>query len=261
VSCFESLHYRSAFPFITSLELHAIALALATWRTPHQAAASTERPEPAAYDVQAESSLPPEARDSPSVQTLRGSSNATHAGASVPHPKANAPPGLPPPTAARASEVMTQSSVTEETKVERFVTGMAPTYAGGVTQPGATSDVAVHDEDARAWGMAGGAGTGGGGGWGDRSRPASLGGDKEWHCPFPQEADAVHLDHAIVRVGAEVDARGRALRVVVIDDPGYGFAREAIPCAMAERYVPALDKNGVATRGRTRPFRVVFDRW
>jgi hypothetical protein len=120
----------------------------------------------------------------------------------------SAPPGPPPPMAARASEILSQTNAALATNLDAFVTGKAPNYAGGVTQSGAKSESAVYDETAREWGVVGGAGTGGGGGWGDRSRPASLGGNKEWHCPFPQEANPGEIDHAIVRVGAEVDRDG-----------------------------------------------------
>jgi hypothetical protein len=46
----------------------------------------------------------------------------------------------------------------------------------------------------------------------------------------------------------------------VLADPGNGFGREARRCAMAKRYAAALDRDGGAIAGTTRPFRVHFSR-
>jgi hypothetical protein len=63
-------------------------------------------------------------------------------------------------------------------------------------------------------------------------------------------------------VEVKVKTDGHAAGVRVVDDPaGHGFAREAIPCAMAELYQAALDRRGQATRGWSQPFRVIFSRW
>lgn len=94
----------------------------------------------------------------------------------------------------------------------------------------------------------------------DRSRPAALthGESWSWSCPWPAEADAI--DDAVAIVQITVDPAGRASRVDVVADPGYGFGREARRCALREIYAPALDREGRVVTGTTKPFRVRFAR-
>ena len=94
----------------------------------------------------------------------------------------------------------------------------------------------------------------------DRSRPATLmhGELWSWSCPWPTEADAIDDAVAVVRI--TVDPAGRAARVDVVNDPGYGFGREARKCALRETYAPALDRDGRAVLGTTKPIRVRFAR-
>lgn len=94
----------------------------------------------------------------------------------------------------------------------------------------------------------------------DRSRPASLmhGESWSWSCPWPNEADAI--DDAVAVVQITVGPAGRAARVDVVKDPGYGFGREARKCALRETYAPALDRDGRAVLGITKPIRVRFAR-
>jgi protein TonB len=78
----------------------------------------------------------------------------------------------------------------------------------------------------------------------DRSRPVGLVGGSSWSCPFPAEADAEQIDDAVVTVQVTVRADGGALSATVIGDPGHGFGRAARTCALAQRYEPALDRQG-----------------
>jgi len=94
----------------------------------------------------------------------------------------------------------------------------------------------------------------------DRSRPASLGGAGQWSCPFPPEADTSQVDDAYVTLQVDVAANGAPTRVQVLSDPGNGFGREARRCAMSRSYETALDHDGAAISGTTRPFRVHFSR-
>jgi len=94
----------------------------------------------------------------------------------------------------------------------------------------------------------------------DRSRPASLAGASSWSCPFPPEADAAQADEAYVTLEVTVGPDGVATGTRVLADPGNGFGREARRCAMRERYGVALDREGNAVAGTTRPFRVHFSR-
>ncbi len=78
----------------------------------------------------------------------------------------------------------------------------------------------------------------------DRSRRASIAGGLEWRCPFPSQADTHGINRAVVRLRVWVGSDGRAQRVRLTDDPGYGFGRAAEACALARYYEPALDRDG-----------------
>jgi hypothetical protein len=94
----------------------------------------------------------------------------------------------------------------------------------------------------------------------DRSAPARLGGKVTWRCPWPKEADP-EMRHVSVRAQARVRADGAALRVTILDEPGWGFGREARLCALSHTYVPALGHDGLPADGDTLPFSVYFDRY
>ena len=93
----------------------------------------------------------------------------------------------------------------------------------------------------------------------NRSSPARLGGNVTWKCPWPREADA-EMRHMAVRAQAEVRADGSAIGITVLDDPGYGFAREARLCALRHSYVPAHGADGAPIDGTSIPFWIYFDR-
>jgi protein TonB len=78
----------------------------------------------------------------------------------------------------------------------------------------------------------------------DQSRHARLAGDARWRCPFPPEADTAQVDSAVVRLRVDVDVSGKATRVSVLKDPGFGFGREAMRCALASAWTPALNRSG-----------------
>jgi outer membrane biosynthesis protein TonB len=94
----------------------------------------------------------------------------------------------------------------------------------------------------------------------DDSRGASLGDGDEWNCPFPAESGAAQIDEAYVTLIVDVAVDGSARAVRVLSDPGSGFGREARQCAMSKRYVTALDREGRALSGTTKPIRVHFSR-
>ncbi len=158
-----------------------------------------------------------------------------------------ATPAAPPPEAAQAGEVLTAEPEPEVIDFgDSFVIGQGASYAGGTTEAGGTSAVAVRDANARAGGTPGGTGTDVGA---DLSRPARMAGSGVWdHCPFPEEADDLGIDSATVALRVEIDADGRVLSADVTRDPGDGFGREAKRCARAARFVPALDRSGRPTR-------------
>jgi protein TonB len=124
---------------------------------------------------------------------------------------------------------------------ETIVAGNAANYAGGVTESGGTATHAVRDVRARASGVEGGDGTAP---QADKSRAPQLAGGLRWDCPFPAEADASEIDHAVVTLRVEVGAQGDVASVRAASDPGHGFGREARRCAERKRWVPGLDRAG-----------------
>jgi protein TonB len=92
----------------------------------------------------------------------------------------------------------------------------------------------------------------------DRSRGASVNKGYDTDCEFPAEADRVQ--HGWADLVATVRADGRASRVRLVADSGYGFGPRAQQCAMRFRYQTALDRNGLPIEHDTPPFRYGFHR-
>ncbi|AKV03818.1 Ferric siderophore transport system, periplasmic binding protein TonB [Labilithrix luteola] len=180
--------------------------------------------------------------------------------------KQEAPTPPPPPAAAEAAKVLTQEPAKDEPvdlTGNTFVTGSGSTYAGGTTQAGGTSKTAVYNAAAAATGVPGSTGTAPAPPRPsvDRSRGAGLLGSDRWDdCPFPGEADSEQIDQAYVIIQVKVKADGTAETVTIVQDPGHGFGREARKCAMRKRYNTALDVEGNAVGGMTKPFRIKFER-
>jgi protein TonB len=145
-----------------------------------------------------------------------------------------------PPAAAQAGQVLAAANDVVDFG-ETFVAGAAKSYAGGTTESGGTATHAAADARARAGGVEGGTGTKLGG---YLSRSPQLAGGAAWDCPFPEEADAIGLDAALVTLRVGVDRQGSVARVDVVRDPGDGFGREARRCAMRKRWAPGLDRAG-----------------
>lgn len=94
----------------------------------------------------------------------------------------------------------------------------------------------------------------------DRSRPASLEGERSWDCGFPSEADAAGIRSAVVSLRIIVRPSGRPQKIEVLSDPGHGFGAQARQCAKERRYQPALDRDGNPTKGTLSPVRIRFTR-
>ncbi|MDC0740639.1 energy transducer TonB [Polyangium mundeleinium] len=94
----------------------------------------------------------------------------------------------------------------------------------------------------------------------DRSRPASLHGDRAWDCDFPSEAEAAGIRNVVVVLRILVRADGRAQNVEVVSDPGYGFGAQARFCAAQHHYRPALDRDGQPIQASLGPIRIRFVR-
>lgn len=78
----------------------------------------------------------------------------------------------------------------------------------------------------------------------DRSRRAGLADSARWDCPFPNEAESEGIESAKAVLRVEIDALGQPRNVVVTQDPGFGFGREARRCAMRRRWTSRLDRSG-----------------
>ena len=172
-----------------------------------------------------------------------------------------------PPKPAEAAKVLTSDPKPDEGPVDltnSFVQGTGSTYAGGSTSSEGTSKTAVYNPAAANTGVPGGTGTAPAPAAPravDRSRPPGLLGSVDWtDCPFPGEADAEQIDQAFVLIQVKVKPDGSPENVTVVQDPGHGFGREARKCAMRKKYSQALDADGNAIGGMTKPFRVRFER-
>ena len=78
----------------------------------------------------------------------------------------------------------------------------------------------------------------------DRLRRAGLADSARWDCPFPAEAESEGIESAKAVLRVEIDPLGQPNKVVVTDDPGHGFGREARRCAMRRRWLSRLDRSG-----------------
>jgi hypothetical protein len=228
---------RSAKALLISAEIHAIGLVV-PW--PLHRPARPAHEENAQPTVLVDVALEPH-----TVADVPGDGGGRRV------PSSPVRPGQPPPPAARAAPVV----ATTTPQAEPAVADHAASFPGGTTQLDAWWPAPQDDPLARAWGVLDGAGTGAGGRR-SRAEPARLGGPKRWPCTLPFGVD---FDHAVAQVVADVDASGRAVDVAVIDDP-HRLAGVAMPCAMREHYVAARDASGRPTRGRTAPFRIVFEK-
>ena len=94
----------------------------------------------------------------------------------------------------------------------------------------------------------------------NRSRAARRVSDTWDDCGFPDEADQEQVHQAWVRIVVSVDATGRAKRVDIVKDPGFGFGHLAKKCALRKRYRPALNRAGEPVASTLGPFGVEFRR-
>jgi periplasmic protein TonB len=164
------------------------------------------------------------------------------------------------PAAAQAGRTLTAPETSGETQLADFtlVQGTGLAYAGGTTTVAGTSQQAVHGPIAErrvslppaAPSVPAGP---------DRSRsprPEVA----NWDCSrlFPTHPEAGH--RAAVLISVTVLPNGSPRSVTVLRDPGLGFGPAARSCAMGQRYLPALDRNGVPVTATTPPITVRFTR-
>lgn len=218
------------------------------------------------YDVEVEREKPPEVQQKPEEPAPDV--------APIVIPKVNTPKPSDKPAEARPSTAAAAQTLTAKddpnTPVDftdfTMAQGNADKFYGGVTSGDGKTKGEVTDPNAR------GSGTPGGKGTADATPPAapkpegpdlSKGAsvsNKNWRCPFPPEADADDVDHAVVSIIVTVRPDGSPGSVKVLNDPGHGFGRAARQCALGERYNAALDRDGKAIQGSTAPISVNFTR-
>lgn len=93
----------------------------------------------------------------------------------------------------------------------------------------------------------------------DLSTPVSLEG-QSWSCPWPPEADSERIDEQTVVIRVVVGPNGSVTSAEIVLEPGHGFGKAAVACAMSTRFTPAHDRAGNAVRARSPPIRVRFTR-
>jgi hypothetical protein len=79
-------------------------------------------------------------------------------------------------------------------------------------------------------------------------------------CSWPAAADRAGVDFAIVEMRACVSADGAVTGIVVLKDPGFGFAEHVRECFHSARFTPGKDAAGTAVPSGTPRFRVKFAR-
>jgi len=134
-----------------------------------------------------------------------------------------------------------------------FIVGSGTSYAGGTTTSTGKNRKAVVGAVAP--------GTAGSGLVSVRSRVRPVALDQyAWNCPWPAEADAEQVNEQTVVLQASVRADGRAERVEIFSDPGFGFGAAARICALRTRFEPAHDSAGQPIPAQSPPIRVHFSR-
>ncbi len=170
-------------------------------------------------------------------------------------PAAHAPrPSTAPAAPAQAAPLVGASPDTVDLSGTVFVEGSASSYAGGATtstgtgtheaapnaQSGGTGDQAPNDTPSRASGV------------------ALL--NDDWNCPWPEEADDAEIDEQLTVVRVVVRADGSAESARALSGAEHGFGRAAVACAMAHRFAPARNAEGLAIRAESASVRVTFTR-
>jgi protein TonB len=165
-------------------------------------------------------------------------------------PNAQQPRPTPP---AQAGQLAAVSPELADFTGMAFIVGSGTSYAGGTTTSSGTSRKAALGSVApEAPGSAQSS---------VRSRARTVALDQSaWNCPWPAEADAEQVNEQTVVLQARVGADGRAERVDVLSDPGFGFGAAARLCTLRTRFEPARDAAGQPIPAQSPPIRVHFYR-
>ncbi|HSY40576.1 MAG TPA: hypothetical protein VLA79_13640, partial [Polyangia bacterium] len=156
-----------------------------------------------------------------------------------------------PAAPAQAGQIAAASTAPLDFTGSAFVVGSGTSYAGGATTSTGTNRKA-------AVGAVAPNGTGDGAAR-SRAQPVTLD-QAAWTCPWPAEADARQVDQETVVIRVAVGIDGRADRVDVLQDPGFGFGPAARQCALATRFGAARNPAGDPIAALSPPIRVHFFR-
>jgi periplasmic protein TonB len=161
------------------------------------------------------------------------------------------------PPAAAAKVIAQEPTGPVDLTSDVVFTGNAAVFAGGITSSTGTSTHAVETpivdrpvEPSRPKARSVPRGP-------DRSQPA-LPSESDWHCAWPREAEMSDLDQQTVQVRVEVLANGTPRSAKAITNPGFGFAKAAVDCALSAHFEPARDSDGRPILAMTPPVRVRF---
>jgi periplasmic protein TonB len=155
-----------------------------------------------------------------------------------------------PAAPAQAGQIAAASTSPLDFTGSAFVVGSGPSYVGGTTTSTGTNRKPISGPVAP---------NGTGDGARSRARPVSLD-QAAWNCPWPAEADARQVDQETVVIRVAVGVDGRADRVDVLQDPGFGFGTAARQCALATRFGAARNPTGDPIAALSPPIRVHFFR-
>jgi protein TonB len=157
-----------------------------------------------------------------------------------------------PAAPAQAGKLAAVSDARVDFTGSAFAVGSAPTYAGGTTTSSGTGHTPARGAVAPGTGDGVGAA---------RSRARAVALDQSaWNCPWPAEADAQQVNEQTVVLRVTVRPDGRADKVEVLSDPGFGFGAAARLCALRTAFDPARDPAGQPIAALSPPIRVHFFR-
>jgi len=173
------------------------------------------------------------------------------------HSPASHPARVAPPPPAQAARILARAAHDGEPvdMTGAFVVGEGDVYAGGTTTSEGTSHRAVPAPETSAPAATTAPRPTGP----DRSRPVTLP-ETEWSCPWPPEAEDLDVDDAAAVIRVVVRADGHVESATLVSDPGSGFGRAAIACALRTRFDPARDREGRAIPAPSPSIRVRFVR-
>ena len=135
---------------------------------------------------------------------------------------------------------------------ETFITGEGHTFAGGVTTSQGQSkkfvDEVTVEKEMKQKKLLKKAVT-----------PVTLS-SGAWRCAWPQKAMEQAIFEQSVVLKVVVEANGKVAKVLLLDDPGFGFGEAARRCALQTKFIPAKNHLDQPIRASSPPIRVRFTR-